>query len=389
MFLLITEKDPWGKPAGGQTTFAKHLIQACKGNIAVTSLCDDTSIPNGCWTLRKFEDVEIPFFSRGLIRINPSKKGIIPLRIKFFFNLRKYSKEIYASGYSNILIDAPETLFAIKKFPWENICYSFAGVSNPVSNSRYKLLQWFGKVFESFFINALNSCNIKTMIAAADTNSITEMLNRVNYQIDAKKIHSFPTRFDNNLFFPIKKEIARQNLSLPQEKKIIVTVGRLCWIKGWDLQLEAINKLKRDYPDILLVFVGNGEDNEKITATAKSLNLLENIIITGFVTQDQVRDYINASDLCTVASYKEGWSVAMCEILACEKPIVSTNVSGATSLIKDGKNGFVITNRSSDEFAQAINSTFDIKDAGHESLKISKKYSIQTLASDLRSVWDY
>ena len=43
--------------------------------------------------------------------------------------------------------------------------------------------------------------------------------------------------------------------------------------------------------------------------------------------------YLGAADLVFVGSFEEGWSTAMVEALACGKPIISTNISGANDMI--------------------------------------------------------
>lgn len=387
MFILITGKDPWGEPTGGQTTFAKHLIKSFKEDIAVSSLCDDPGIPIGQWVERIHEGQKIKFLSRGSITTSPNKKDLIPLRIKIKINLERHMRSIRLNDCKNILIDAPEILFVAKKYKWDSVCYSFAGVNNPVSNSRYPALRFLGAFFEAYMMHCLKKINPAVMIAAADDNAISEMVARVNGGIDKSKIFKMPTRFDGDVFFPQDTISCRATLKLPKEKLIITSVGRLCWIKGWDLQISALKILKEEIPNILMIFVGDGEDRLALERAVIENNLSENILITGFVDQNKVAQYINSADVCTVASYREGWSVAMCEILACGAPLVSTEVSGASTLIVPGENGFISRNRDPKEFAMLIRNAIALGNKNKKSLRVAQDYKIDTLKKDMILAW--
>ena len=107
----------------------------------------------------------------------------------------------------------------------------------------------------------------------------------------------------------------------------------------------------------------------KLSNKAQRLGIAESIQITGFIPHAEVNIYLNAADLCVVASHREGWSLAMLEILACGKPLVSTDVSGAKDMIYQGENGFIVEERNPRLFADAILKTLELKNAG----KISKE----------------
>jgi glycosyltransferase involved in cell wall biosynthesis len=118
------------------------------------------------------------------------------------------------------------------------------------------------------------------------------------------------------------------------------------------------------------------------------MGLERHIRITGFVPQSEVVKYINAADVCVVGSHREGWSVAMCEILACGKPVVSTDVSGARDMICEGKNGFVVADRDPENFARAVVQALSLPCAREVSLAAASSYAVSGLASDLSKLWE-
>ena len=87
------------------------------------------------------------------------------------------------------------------------------------------------------------------------------------------------------------------------------------------------------------MYVGSGELEEKVKQYARQVGLLDKVIITGWVTN--VEKYIPAFDIAVLPSKWEGFGLALIEYMACDKPIVATNVGGITNIIEDTKNGLL------------------------------------------------
>jgi len=77
----------------------------------------------------------------------------------------------------------------------------------------------------------------------------------------------------------------------------------------------------------------------------------------------------------------------MCEMIACGKALVSTNVSGATAMIREGLNGFILKERDPDLYANAVLKAMALPDAGKHSMEIAEKYTLQYLARDIGALW--
>lgn len=285
------------------------------------------------------------------------------------------------------MTDSPELLFAARPYAWDSVCFRFAGVNNPVTNSRYPWARRFGGVYEHYFVGTLAKMNPETVIAAADKSAIEEFHQRTGNVLERLRMHSFPTRVDTAFFRPMDAAEVRHQIGIPPDRKVIVTTGRLCWIKGWDLLLEALVHLRSIWPNVLLIFVGDGEDRSRIKGRAKALGVADHVRITGFLPQLDVVNYMNAADVCAVASYREGWSLTMCEIIACGKPVVSTDVSGARDMVHDGMNGYVVTSRDPEEYARGVLHAMDLPEAAGYSLRIARRYATETLATDLSAIW--
>jgi glycosyltransferase involved in cell wall biosynthesis len=176
-------------------------------------------------------------------------------------------------------------------------------------------------------------------------------------------------------------------LGLSPRRLTLVACGRLNWVKGWPFLLEVLKSILQRDPTAQLIFVGDGEDRSRIERETARMYLDNHVKITGFVSQAVVHDYLNAADVGVVGSHAEGWSLAMLELLACGKPLVSTDVSGARDMIRPGKNGFVCSQRQPDQFAAEVLRAAHLTGASEVSLEIAAAYSMNRLAADLGRLW--
>ena len=382
--LLCVSVDPWNQPHGGQTTFARHLLAAFKSDFAVVSTCAE-ALPVGRWVARNFEGTQIPFLNIGSLARSSSRRPRIPARISVYCMAARRMATVHRSGIPNIFIDDPELALAASNYRWSSVCYNVAGVFNPAALSRYPAARLLSQFCESAILRAIRKLDPEVIMAAGDS-TLVERLRSIE-SLSRCRIEALPTRVNLDRFFPEPQCVARDRAGLARDRRVLIALGRLSWIKGWDLLLRAVAFLKRTDPGILLVFVGDGEDRDKITAEVRAQGVADNIHITGFVTQESVRTFLNAADVCVVGSHSEGWSVAMLEALACGKPIVSTRVSGSREMIAEGLNGFVVEGRDPETYAAAVRKALSLRDAEHVSRKIAARYSLAGLAHELRAKW--
>lgn len=380
----MDNSDFCSHPKGGTLAFDIQLLKVLDPReVALVGISTDSSIPVGSWTKITINGTLFDFFPIYRDR-NNSKRPLIPRRLLTFLSLLWYLPRVRKKPYRCVFTGTPQFLFALSPFKWNSICFCFAGVENSVALSRYTFLRRLGKLYEKLLFKILKS-KVEVVLAAADKEAIAKMVLRSNGVLSDVKIESFPTRYDSAIFKPMDSVSIKKDLGLPMDKKIIVAVGRLSWVKGWPLMLETM--LKLDDPDYLLLLVGDGEDRQRIEDSAAALMKQDRLRITGFVSHDQVAQYINAADLVIVASYVEGWSTAMIEAIACGKPIVSTAVSGASALIRNGENGFVLEERCPVLFSEMIIRGMQLPQSKEVSLEIAKQYALKTLKNDLKAYW--
>lgn len=99
----------------------------------------------------------------------------------------------------------------------------------------------------------------------------------------------------------IQRNQVREELGISQSF-VIGYAGRLVEDKGVDTLVQAFIQLAKRMPEVYLLLVGNGPLKSQILCLAEKANLSKRIIITGFVPQDKVPEYMNAMDLFVLGS---------------------------------------------------------------------------------------
>jgi len=182
------------------------------------------------------------------------------------------------------------------------------------------------------------------------------------YGVPREKIRVIPAGVDLELFRPMNKEEARERLGLGFGKeRILLFVGRPDPIKGLDLLLQAVSMVQEGMRPRVVVVGGSPEEGREIFAfmkMAEKLGLGKLVSFVGAVPQGDLPLYYNAADVCAMPSYYESFGLVALEALACEVPLVASNVGIAQTLIKDGENGFLVPGHSPEPFANLLERLF-------------------------------
>jgi len=382
-FLLFEACDFVSFPPGGQLTMARHIMTAFPGDVGLVGIATDIATPVGEWHTRRIDNTEYPYFAIRH-RTPAAARPLIPARITTFASLTRYREAILSLGVRCAFCQGHETLLAISRWPWRSLCFDFPGVANPLGISRYPWARPLAAVFDGIFFRALSQANV--VLATADKTAIRELCGRSKGTLLPEQVHVWPTRVDTSVFRPAAQQSVRESLGIDPNAVVIVTTGRLNWVKGWPLLLEVLATGDARWH---LIFVGDGEDREKLLDMARELGVISRVAVTGFQPATRVAAYIQAADVFAMASHHEGFSTSMLEALACGKPIVSTAVSSADTIIEHGINGVVVRSRHCQEFRAGLESALALHKQHVCAISLQRvpTYAVSTLRNDLNSAW--
>ena len=181
----------------------------------------------------------------------------------------------------------------------------------------------------------------------------------------------------------------RKKLNIGDNQIVIGVVGRLSEQKDPMTSVKAFKKVKEEFPNTKLLFVGSGELEKNVMQYAKENNLKKDVIITGWV--NDVEKYIPAFDIAILPSKWEGFGLVLIEYMACKKPIVASNVGGIKDIIQNGINGYLINIESKDELFRAIKRILLERNKTEEMIQTNlnyiKKYDIAGLVEKHKKIF--
>lgn len=141
-------------------------------------------------------------------------------------------------------------------------------------------------------------------------------------------------------FYPTDRKSVREKLNLKLEHFIILTVRRLEPRMGIENLIHAMRKISEGFPQVRLVLIGRGSLEKRYRKLVKELGLESTIFFTGWIPDDILVQYYQASDLFILPTRAlEGFGLVSLESLACGTPVMGTPVGATPEILGPlGKN---------------------------------------------------
>ena len=179
--------------------------------------------------------------------------------------------------------------------------------------------------------------------------------NAVRFYHPRKEITIIVNRYEPFLFQPA----AREQLGLREDRRYLISIGRLVPRKGFDYLIKSLSLLD---DDIELLIIGDGTEKEALTSLAREMGLEERVHLLGEVTEEAKFQYLDCADMYVLSSLHEGLGIVLQEAMQVGLPIVATNHGGQVDLIKEGVNGLLVEPARVKELAEAVQRLFADKE---------------------------
>ncbi|WP_119292411.1 TIGR04063 family PEP-CTERM/XrtA system glycosyltransferase [Azohydromonas sediminis] len=178
--------------------------------------------------------------------------------------------------------------------------------------------------------------------------------------IAADRVTVIPNAVDIDAFEPggTPDEALKAQLGLAGAT-VVGFIGSFYAYEGLDLLLAALPRLLAQRPDVRVLLVGGGPQEQALKAQAAALGVAEKVVFTGRVPHQQVQRYY---DLVDVLAYPRH-SMRLTELVTPLKPLeamaqgrllVASDVGGHKELIRHGETGVLFRAGSADALAQAL-----------------------------------
>jgi len=181
-----------------------------------------------------------------------------------------------------------------------------------------------------------------------------------------------------------------RKFKLNTDNKKILFVGRLMKEKGIDVLIKAFSIVNSKFPNTELVIVGKGYIRKELERLVKKLKL-KNVIFTGFVSDDYLKQAYASSDIFVLPSYVESQSLVLLEALTMGLPCVGSNITAIPELVINGWNGYTFEPGNHEELAdkivQIIFNKKLMKKFSENSLKLVKNHDIEKTTDELEKMY--
>ena len=335
--LLVT--NDFGPRTGGIETFVIGLLERISDHevTVFTSQQGDTSEYDQQW-FEKF----------GVRVIRDRSKILLPS-----WRVSRAVKEVVASHNIEIVVFGAAAPLALMSSALRK-----SGVKKIIALTHGHEV-WWAKIFPfNFAIKRIGkSVDHLTYLGEFTRQAISKALTDKS----AKEMVKIAPGIDTAHFIPQPDAMQkRKDLGL-QDKKIIISVGRLVHRKGQDKLIEAMPDVLRKIPNAHLLIVGEGPYKNHLEKLVNKLSLKENVTFAGRIMYDRLPSYLSAADLFAMPSRSrffglevEGLGIVYLEASACGIPVLAGNSGGAPDAVLEGVTGLCVDGTNVAEIASAV-----------------------------------
>lgn len=179
----------------------------------------------------------------------------------------------------------------------------------------------------------------------------------------------------------------------------VLSISRLVDKKGIKYGILAIKEIIEDYPEITYKIVGTGPLEKELKSLIASLNLCDNVKITGNLDNYSLNDEFSRTTIFMMPCIKsrngdmDGIPVSLMEAMYLQIPVVSTTISGIPELIDNNINGLLVEPNNVIQLTEAIRSLLINKDLRNKignngKEKIENDFNIHEETKKLVGIWN-
>jgi len=335
--LLVT--NDFGPRAGGIETFVIGLLERIKGHevTVFTSQQGDTSVYDQQW-IDKF----------GVRVIRDQSKILLPS-----WRVTRAAKKIVAAKNINVVVFGAAAPLALMSPSLRK-----SGVKKIIALTHGHEV-WWAKIFPFRLAIKRIGKNVDhlTYLGEFTRQAISKPLTRKS----ATEMVKIAPGIDTAHFIPQPDAMQKRKELGLQDKKIIISVGRLVHRKGQDNLIQAMPAVLKKIPNAHLLLVGEGPYRKHLEKLVLKSSLEQNVTFAGRIMYDKLPSYLSAADLFAMPSRSrffglevEGLGIVYLEASACGIPVVAGNSGGAPDAVLEGVTGLCVDGTNIEQITAAI-----------------------------------
>lgn len=192
----------------------------------------------------------------------------------------------------------------------------------------------------------------------------------------------------------VAEQFLRDKHKIDDSKKIILYFSSLSFRKGAIHLASSIKYISKERKDFVVLFCGPGDNSEidRLTTMLENENLIEFAIFAGPISTADAPIYYSGCDIFCVVPEYEGFGRVFVEASAAKKPIVGSNIGGIPEIIKDKKDGLLVTREDHKQIAKSIIYLLDNPIIAKEYAQsaysnVLEKYDVRKVAKEMERIF--
>lgn len=145
-----------------------------------------------------------------------------------------------------------------------------------------------------------------------------------------------------------------------QDRPVLLTVARLVPRKGHLTVLQALPEVRKHFPDVMYLIVGEGEHRSAIERMTTDTGLTSNVILAGNIADEELCGYYTLADIMVMPSHDiigiptEGFGLTFLEANCCGTPVIGSRTGGIPDAVDHGLTGLLVPPRQPRALAEAV-----------------------------------
>ncbi|MCK5342985.1 MAG: glycosyltransferase, partial [Candidatus Heimdallarchaeota archaeon] len=212
--------------------------------------------------------------------------------------------------------------------------------------------------------------------------------------IPGEKIVVVPNGVDNEKFQPLDRKESREKLQIPDDYKVIISIGGLTERKGFHRVIEVLPEIMSKLNDkkVIYIIIGGpsaeGDYSSALKKQISKLHLEHSVWMVGQKEHDELALWLSSANLFCLATRNEGCPNVLLEAMACGLPVVATDVGGISEIITSEKFAILVKFGNSDELRDAILEALRKDWDNGKIVEHVSRYSWEIVATQLISEYD-
>ncbi len=204
-------------------------------------------------------------------------------------------------------------------------------------------------------------------------------------------IHISPTGIQLEKFNAGDGTRFRAAHGIPENRPLLVHVGRVAHEKNIGFLLEVVARLKTDHPDILFLICGEGPAKKDLQQQVQRMGIVDQVMFVGYLDRETaLLDCYCAADVFVFASRTETQGLVLLEAMALGVPVVSTAVMGTIDIVSVEK-GALVANEDTKDFSAKVSRLLNDKalrtSMGKEGREYAKTWAAPATAKRLAGIY--